>query len=206
LRGAGGGRARVARAEAGGAGAACAALFSRRFFLLLLHRPTLFLTPPPSFISHPPPSHPHPPPHIPQNDTKKLAEAKALVYLKGFTDGVLRVGPHAGKKVSDVKGVIRAEMLEAGEAISYSEPERAVTSRSGDDCVVALTDQWCVCCVCVCVVILGGGGIFGGGWGWREMGGAAFRWTVRRAAACAVFEVGIGCFTPHALFPRLLPR
>ena len=38
--------------------------------------------------------------------------------------------------------MIRAELVEAGEAIVYSEPERPVTSRSGDDCVVALTDQW----------------------------------------------------------------
>ena len=34
-----------------------------------------------------------------QNDTKKLAEAKNMVYLKGFTDGIMLVGPHAGKKV-----------------------------------------------------------------------------------------------------------
>ena len=47
-----------------------------------------------------------------------------------------------GAQVSEAKPVIRAELLEAGDAIAYSEPERAVTSRSGDDCVVALTDQW----------------------------------------------------------------
>ena len=41
---------------------------------------------------------------MPQNDTKKLAEAKALVYLKGFTDGVLVVGEHAGKKVRAGRG------------------------------------------------------------------------------------------------------
>lgn len=40
-----------------------------------------------------------------QNDTKKLAEAKALVYLKGFTDGVLVVGEHAGKKVGSSRGI-----------------------------------------------------------------------------------------------------
>ena len=34
-----------------------------------------------------------------QNDAKKLAEAKNMVYLKGFTEGVMLVGPHAGKKV-----------------------------------------------------------------------------------------------------------
>jgi len=77
-----------------------------------------------------------------QNDTKKLAEAKQMVYLKGFTDGVMVVGSHAGKKVSDVKAVIREEMIAAGDCIAYSEPERQVMSRSGDECVVALTDQW----------------------------------------------------------------
>ncbi|KAL4433681.1 hypothetical protein ABPG75_000122 [Micractinium tetrahymenae] len=79
-----------------------------------------------------------------QNDTKKLAEAKQLVYLKGFTDGVLIVGEYAGKKVSEVKGLIKNEMIAAGDALLYSEPEKPVMSRSGDECVVALTDQWYV--------------------------------------------------------------
>jgi leucyl-tRNA synthetase len=77
-----------------------------------------------------------------QNDKQKLAEAKQLVYLKGFTDGVMHVGPHKGKKVSEVKNIIKNEMLNAGNAILYSEPEKQVISRSGDECVVALTDQW----------------------------------------------------------------
>ena len=47
-----------------------------------------------------------------------------------------------GVQVSDVKGVIRQEMLAAGQAMPYSEPEKQVMSRSGDVCVVALTDQW----------------------------------------------------------------
>ena len=34
-----------------------------------------------------------------QNNRDKLDEAKKQVYLKGFTDSVLTVGPHAGKKV-----------------------------------------------------------------------------------------------------------
>jgi ribosomal protein S13 len=34
-----------------------------------------------------------------QNDKEKLEEAKNVVYLKGFTSGVLKVGPHAGKLV-----------------------------------------------------------------------------------------------------------
>mmetsp|Transcript_29049 Transcript_29049/g.72774 ORF Transcript_29049/g.72774 Transcript_29049/m.72774 type:complete len:889 (+) Transcript_29049:1024-3690(+) len=77
-----------------------------------------------------------------QNETAKLSEAKALVYLKGFTDGVMLVGDHSGKKVSDAKPMIKTEMLKAGQALVYSEPEKMVMSRSGDECVVALTDQW----------------------------------------------------------------
>lgn len=38
-----------------------------------------------------------------QNDREKLGEAKKQVYLKGFTDGVLTVGPHAGKKVQTLR-------------------------------------------------------------------------------------------------------
>ena len=77
-----------------------------------------------------------------QNDAKKLADAKAAVYLKGFTEGVMLVGDHAGEKVSDAKPKLKATLVAAGDGIIYSEPERAVVSRSGDACVVALTDQW----------------------------------------------------------------
>ena len=45
-------------------------------------------------------------------------------------------------QVSDVKGAIKEELIGRGEAIRYSEPEKLVMSRSGDECVVALTDQW----------------------------------------------------------------
>lgn len=41
-----------------------------------------------------------------------------------------------------MKGPIRDELLAAGQAMLYSEPEKRVVSRSGDECVVALTDQW----------------------------------------------------------------
>ena len=44
--------------------------------------------------------------------------------------------------MADVKNVIKKEVLEEGIAILYSEPEKQVMSRSGDECVVALTDQW----------------------------------------------------------------
>ena len=77
-----------------------------------------------------------------QNDKDKLAEAKRLTYQKGFTDGVMIIGEHKGSKVSDAKPLIRKMLEQEDLAIPYSEPEKKVMSRSGDECVVALTDQW----------------------------------------------------------------
>ncbi|KAK9673508.1 hypothetical protein RND81_12G171800 [Saponaria officinalis] len=77
-----------------------------------------------------------------QNEKDKLAEAKRQTYLKGFTDGVMLVGEFSGEKVQDAKPKVRQILLEEGQAIMYSEPEKKVMSRSGDECVVALTDQW----------------------------------------------------------------
>ena len=77
-----------------------------------------------------------------QNDKVKLEEAKHQTYLKGFTDGVMLLGEFKGQPVKTVKPMIKDAMLASGDAIVYSEPEKQVMSRSGDECVVALTDQW----------------------------------------------------------------
>ncbi|XP_054257041.1 leucine--tRNA ligase, cytoplasmic-like [Macrosteles quadrilineatus] len=77
-----------------------------------------------------------------QNDKEKLQEAKELVYLKSFYDGVLTVGKYSGKKVQDVKKDIQKELVDASEALIYYEPEKQIMSRSGDECVVALCNQW----------------------------------------------------------------
>ncbi|XP_043220831.1 leucine--tRNA ligase, cytoplasmic-like [Amphibalanus amphitrite] len=77
-----------------------------------------------------------------QNDKEKLAEAKEQVYLKGFYEGVMLVPAHKGKKVQDVKKPIQKELVESGQAVIYQEPEKLIISRSGDECVVALCDQW----------------------------------------------------------------
>lgn len=84
-----------------------------------------------------------------QNDTVKLEEAKGMVYLKGFTDGIMTVGKYQGEPVSEAKPKLRQELLDSGDAIVYAEPENRVMSRSQDECVVALTDQWCVVAVCL---------------------------------------------------------
>lgn len=77
-----------------------------------------------------------------QNDREKLAEAKEKLYLKGFYDGVMLVDGFKGQKVQDAKKTIQKKMIDAGDAFIYMEPEKQVMSRSADECVVALCDQW----------------------------------------------------------------
>lgn len=52
------------------------------------------------------------------------------------------VGSHKGKKTEEVKKLIQQELIDSNEAAKYMEPEKQVVSRSGDECVVALCDQW----------------------------------------------------------------
>ncbi|XP_045407079.1 leucine--tRNA ligase, cytoplasmic isoform X2 [Lemur catta] len=77
-----------------------------------------------------------------QNDREKLAEAKEKLYLKGFYDGIMVVDGFKGQKVQDVKKAIQKKMIDTGDALIYMEPEKQVMSRSSDECVVALCDQW----------------------------------------------------------------
>ncbi|GAA6022783.1 hypothetical protein JCM10207_000415 [Rhodosporidiobolus poonsookiae] len=75
-------------------------------------------------------------------DVKQLAEAKELAYKEGFYGGTMIVEKWKGQRVEDVKNKIRDELIADDLAFVYSEPENAVMSRSGDECVVALCDQW----------------------------------------------------------------
>ncbi|CAF4906466.1 unnamed protein product, partial [Rotaria magnacalcarata] len=45
-------------------------------------------------------------------------------------------------KVSDAKKLVQTDLITDGQACVYYEPERKVLSRSNDECVVALVDQW----------------------------------------------------------------
>ena len=75
-------------------------------------------------------------------DTEKLKLVKDETYKKGFYEGVMIVGPYAGTKVCDAKPLEKADMIKEGDAFLYYEPEKLVMSRTGDECVVALLDQW----------------------------------------------------------------
>ena len=77
-----------------------------------------------------------------QNDTVKLLEAKEQVYLKGFYEGVLKVGDFAGVQIQKCKDAIKKQMMDRTEAVVYREPEKQIMSRAGDECVVAVCDQW----------------------------------------------------------------
>lgn len=83
-------------------------------------------------------THPHP----------SIAQTrKPQVYLKGFYEGVMLVGPCAGEKVCDAKAKIRQELMDRGEAMPYFEPESLVVSRC-DAAAVAEAAAAAVACWC----------------------------------------------------------
>ncbi|KAI0387235.1 leucyl-tRNA synthetase [Hypomontagnella monticulosa] len=75
-------------------------------------------------------------------DVKQLKEAKELAYKEGFYQGHMLVGDFKGEKVADAKPKVRAQLIDAGLAFEYAEPENKVVSRSGDECTVALMEQY----------------------------------------------------------------
>ncbi|SJX62163.1 probable CDC60-leucine--tRNA ligase, cytosolic [Sporisorium reilianum f. sp. reilianum] len=75
-------------------------------------------------------------------DKNQLAEAKELAYKEGFYNGTMLVGSYKGEPVQEAKNKVRDEMIKANLAFAYAEPEGKIISRSADECVVALCDQW----------------------------------------------------------------
>ncbi|KAL4077451.1 hypothetical protein J3A83DRAFT_4213723 [Scleroderma citrinum] len=77
-----------------------------------------------------------------QKDIKQLTEAKEIAYKEGFYNGIMTIGDFKGESVQDAKPKVRAQLIQMGLAFAYAEPESLVISRSADECVVALMDQW----------------------------------------------------------------
>ncbi|KAJ2220697.1 cytosolic leucyl tRNA synthetase, partial [Coemansia sp. RSA 518] len=77
-----------------------------------------------------------------QKDRDQLAAAKDIAYKEGFYNGVMTVGEFQGQTVQEAKPRVRELLLANGDGFAYAEPEGLVMSRSGDECVVALCDQW----------------------------------------------------------------
>ena len=55
---------------------------------------------------------------------------------------MILVGEFKGQKVKDIKKDVKLKMVKDGNAVIYYEPEKKVVSRSAEECVVALCDQW----------------------------------------------------------------
>ncbi|KAJ2960466.1 hypothetical protein NQZ79_g4178 [Umbelopsis isabellina] len=77
-----------------------------------------------------------------QKDRVQLAEAKEIAYKEAFYQGKMVIGDYTGLSVQEAKPKIRDHLIQTGEGFVYNEPEGLVMSRSGDECVVALLDQW----------------------------------------------------------------
>ncbi|KAJ2475130.1 cytosolic leucyl tRNA synthetase, partial [Coemansia sp. RSA 2131] len=77
-----------------------------------------------------------------QKDRDQLAAAKDIAYKEGFYNGIMSVGEFQGQTVQEAKPRVREQLLASGDGFAYAEPEDLVMSRSGDECVVALCDQW----------------------------------------------------------------
>lgn len=75
-------------------------------------------------------------------DKELLATAKELAYKEGFYQGIMITGDYKGLKVEEAKPKVKADLIASNQAFVYNEPEGVVISRSGDDCVVSLEDQW----------------------------------------------------------------
>ena len=52
------------------------------------------------------------------------------------------VGSCKDMKVNDAKNMVKNQLIQKKQALSYYEPSGHVVSRSGDVCVVAYCDQW----------------------------------------------------------------
>ncbi|KAK9367742.1 hypothetical protein V1509DRAFT_625170 [Lipomyces kononenkoae] len=75
-------------------------------------------------------------------DKELLAKAKEIAYKDAFYQGTMVIGAYSGEKVEVAKNKVKNDLVAAGDAFVYNEPESLVISRSGDECVVSLEDQW----------------------------------------------------------------
>ena len=75
-------------------------------------------------------------------DAVQLAQAKEQAYKEGFYNGVMAIGKYTGDKVEVAKPKAKQDLIDSNEAFVYNEPEGTIISRSGDDCIVSLEDQW----------------------------------------------------------------
>lgn len=76
------------------------------------------------------------------SNTKKIDEIHEKVYMTENKEGILLVGKYVGTVLNEAREHIRKDLIDTDNAMIYYEPQSSVVSRSGIECVVALTDQW----------------------------------------------------------------
>ena len=64
------------------------------------------------------------------------------MLFKGFNDGIMIVSTYKDQAVKIAKPLVKQDLINTYQAHIYYEPENIVTSRTGNECVVALCDQW----------------------------------------------------------------
>jgi leucyl-tRNA synthetase family protein len=75
-------------------------------------------------------------------NTKKLEELHDNIYMKEHDEGVLLVGKYAGETLKSAHDKIEVDLISERRALMYYEPQTPVVSRTGSECIVALTEQW----------------------------------------------------------------
>ncbi|KAL2755416.1 hypothetical protein ACRALDRAFT_1064467 [Sodiomyces alcalophilus JCM 7366] len=75
-------------------------------------------------------------------DTVQLDKAKDAAYTEGYYKGRMKIGAWSGQPVEQAKPLVRKHLIDEGLAFPYAEPERKIVSRSSDECIVSLMDQW----------------------------------------------------------------
>lgn len=79
---------------------------------------------------------------VKMGNMKRLEEIHSEVYMREHNEGTLLVGKYKGELLKDAHDKIRSDLIESNDALAYYEPQSTVISRTGVECVVALTDQW----------------------------------------------------------------
>jgi len=74
-----------------------------------------------------------------QNEKEKLQEAKELVYMKGFYEGVMVIGEYKGCKIQEIKKLLQKQLIDSKQAILYYEPDKTIISRL---VVTIISDIW----------------------------------------------------------------
>ena len=83
--------------------------------------------------------------HIQTLDDPQLEEATAEVYKAGFHTGVMRetCGIYAGKRVEEAKELVKADLLQAGNADIFHDLSEEVICRCGGKVIIKrIDDQW----------------------------------------------------------------